>query len=162
MSHNNRWSRLSSPPPPLFMGAKERDFAKQVNSELLERVVGQQILYFSLDIEHSNYHKLYGEAINKVYLPPIHVYCLIDLNEFETLTDSGGIDRIQTIVIHLHSRRITNDQNLQVQEGDVLLYGEQYFEVFDISYAQLVFGQINYKAEIVVKARKVSEGFFIE
>ena len=36
----------SAPPPPLFLGKKERDLVKQVNDELIERVVGQTVLYY--------------------------------------------------------------------------------------------------------------------
>ena len=46
---------------------KERDLVKQVNDEIIERVVGQQILYFPIDIETTNYHPLYGEAIEKPF-----------------------------------------------------------------------------------------------
>ena len=46
---DNEWSRPASPPPPLFLGKKERDLVKQVNDELVEKVIGQQILYYPID-----------------------------------------------------------------------------------------------------------------
>jgi len=33
MSDENEWSQPASPPPPLFLGEKERDYVKQVNDE---------------------------------------------------------------------------------------------------------------------------------
>ena len=42
---DNEWSRPTAPPPPLFLGKKERDLVKQVNDELVEKVIGQQIIY---------------------------------------------------------------------------------------------------------------------
>ena len=48
-----------------FLGKKERDLVKQVNDELIEKVIGQQILYYSIDLETTNFHDLYGEAIRK-------------------------------------------------------------------------------------------------
>ena len=71
MSEDNKWSKPTSPPPPMFFGKKERDLVKQVNDEIIERVVGQQVLYFPIDIDHTNFHPLYGEAIEKTFLPPI-------------------------------------------------------------------------------------------
>lgn len=65
MSEDNKWKKPSAPPPPMFFGKKERDLVKQVNDEIIERVVGQQLLYFPLDLEHTEYHPLYGEAIEK-------------------------------------------------------------------------------------------------
>jgi hypothetical protein len=64
---NNEWSRPESPPPPLFLGEKERNLVKQVNDELVEKVIGQQILYYPIDMETTNFHDLYGEAIEKTF-----------------------------------------------------------------------------------------------
>ena len=69
MSEDNKWSRPAAPPPPLFLGKKERDLVKQVNDELIEKVIGQQILYYPIDMERTNFNDLYGEAIEKTYLP---------------------------------------------------------------------------------------------
>ena len=65
MSDDNKWNRPDSPPPPLFLGKKERDLVKQVNDELIERVIGQDILYYPISVEHTNFHPIYGEAIEK-------------------------------------------------------------------------------------------------
>ena len=51
---DNKWTRPQNPPPPLFLGEKERDLVKQVNDELLERVIGQQILYIPVSRERTN------------------------------------------------------------------------------------------------------------
>jgi hypothetical protein len=64
----NEWSQPDAPPPPLFTGAKERDLVKQVNDELIERVVGQTIAYYPIDLERTYFHDLYGEAIQKTFL----------------------------------------------------------------------------------------------
>ena len=69
-----KWSKPASPPPPLFLGEKERDLVKQVNDELIERVIGQQIVYYPIDISRTNFNDLYGEAIEKTFLPPVRVY----------------------------------------------------------------------------------------
>ena len=47
----NKWSRPDAPPPPLFLGEKERDLVKQVNDELIERVIGQVIAYYPISLE---------------------------------------------------------------------------------------------------------------
>ena len=43
---SDEWKRPAAPPPPLFLGKKERDLVKQVNDELVEKIIGQQILYY--------------------------------------------------------------------------------------------------------------------
>ena len=37
----DKWKQPEQPPSPLFTGQKERDLVKQVNDELIERVIGQ-------------------------------------------------------------------------------------------------------------------------
>ena len=37
MSDDNKWSKPDAPPPPLFLGKKERDLVKQINDELVEK-----------------------------------------------------------------------------------------------------------------------------
>ena len=73
-----KWSQPSNPPPPLFVGKKERDLVKQVNDELIERVIGQQVVYYPISLQHTNFHFLYGEAIQKSFLPPVRVYALVE------------------------------------------------------------------------------------
>jgi hypothetical protein len=67
------WQQPATPPPPLFTGEKERNLVKQVNDELIERVIGQQVAYYAVDIDRSPYHPLNGEAIQKTVLPPVRV-----------------------------------------------------------------------------------------
>ena len=50
---SNKWTQPAQPPPPLFVGQAERNFVKQINDEVIEKVVGQQVLYFPIDIERS-------------------------------------------------------------------------------------------------------------
>ena len=47
----NRWTQPATPPPPLFVGKAERNFVKQINDEVIEHVIGQQVLYFPIDME---------------------------------------------------------------------------------------------------------------
>jgi len=68
-----KWTQPENPPPPLFTGKPERDLVKQVNDELIERVIGQQVAYYPIDNDLTSYHKLYGEAVEKTFLPPIRV-----------------------------------------------------------------------------------------
>ena len=114
MSDDNKWSKPAAPPPPLFLGEKERNLVKQVNDEVIERVVGQQVMYFPIDIEHTNYHPVYGEAIEKTFLPPVRVYARVEYGGVETsFMDSVTIDKKTTAKVMFHKRRLTEDQNLQ-------------------------------------------------
>lgn len=158
---DNEWSRPASPPPPLFLGKKERDLVKQVNDELVEKVIGQQILYYPIDLETTNFHELYGEAIEKTFLPPVRVYALVKFDEDNTsYLDSVGVDNVSEITVHFHKRRLTEDQDLFVREGDFVLYGDLYYEIMTLSSARRLFGQVNQTFEISAKCKRARKGLF--
>ena len=129
-----KWSQPDAPPPPLFTGEKERDLVKQVNDELIERVIGQQVVYYPISLEHTNFHSLYGEAIKKTFLPPIRVHALVEYEGLETSwMSSVGVDKNASITIHFHKRRLTEDQDLFVRVGDFVLYGDIYYEIVSLN-----------------------------
>ena len=162
MSENDKkWKQPNQPPPPLFIGKKERDLVKQVNDELIERVVGQQVLYYPIDLHRTDYHPLYGEAINKSFLPPIRVYALVEYEGIQTKFDTNiGLDKEATITVHFHKRRLTEDQDLFVREGDFVLYGDIYYEITILSEPRQIFGQVDHKMEISAKCVRAREGLF--
>ena len=157
---SNKWTRPDAPPPPLFLGEKERNLVKQVNDELIERVIGQTIIYYPISMEYTNFHSLYGEAIKKTFLPPIRVMALIDWEGTSTSTTNYGIDRSGQINIHFHKRRLIEDQDLFVQEGDFVLYGETLYEVITLAQPREMFGQTAHKVEISALCIEARSGVF--
>ena len=161
MSEDNKWDKPASPPPPMFFGTKERDLVKQVNDEIIERVVGQQILYFPLDLEHTNYHPIYGEAIEKTFLPPVRVHALVEYQGIETADLDGiAIDKATKIKVMFHKRRLTEDQDLFVREGDFVRYGEIFYEIVKLIEPKLLFGQVEHRFEIQAECIRSRDGLF--
>jgi hypothetical protein len=161
MADDKKWSRPSNPPSPLFLGAKERDFVKQVNDELIERTIGQQIVYYPLDLDRTDYHPLYGEAIKKSFSPPIRVFALVEWDEYSTeYVENVGLDKKSTIKIHFHHRRLTEDQDLFVREGDFILYGLNFYEIVQLEEPKQIFGQIEKEMEISALCIISREGLF--
>ncbi len=157
----SEWSQPPQPPPPMFLGEKERNLVKQVNDELIERVIGQQVLYYPISAEHTDYHDVYGEAIEKTFLPPIRVYALVEWEGIETTADTSyGVDKNSEITVHFHKRRLTEDQDLFVREGDFVLYGSLYYEIVILSEPKQLFGQIDHRIEISAKCVKARRGLF--
>jgi|TARA_R100001129_G_scaffold32973_1_gene22210 hypothetical protein len=159
-SEKDKWKQPASPPPPLFLGEKERDLVKQVNDELIERVIGQVVAYYPVDLEHTNFHPLYNEAITKSFLPPVRVYALIDYGGEETRTDKYGVDKQTKITIHFHKRRLTEDQDLFVREGDFVAYGGGFYEIVSLKEPRELFGQQDRRMEITAECIRSREGLF--
>lgn len=160
MAKKNKWSQPEAPPPPLFTGQKERDLVKQVNDELIERVIGQTVLYYPINIETSNFHPLYGESLRKSFLPPVRVHALIKWEGFQTTTNNFGVDRRPSMTVQFHKRRLTEDQNLFVRVGDFVLYGDSYYEIVTTNEPKQLFGQSDFRYEIEAKCIKSRESTF--
>jgi len=148
-----------APPPPLFLGEKERNLVKQINDEIIERVVGQVITYYPMSREATNYN-LYGEAIQKTFLSPVEVQAMVEWEGSKTETKVFGIDRVTNITVKFHRRRLTEDQDLFVREGDYVLYGDTFYEIITIAESKNLFGQIDHKFEIIAKCIKARENVF--
>jgi hypothetical protein len=158
---SNEWKQPESPPAPLFLGKKERNLVKQVNDELIENVIGQAIAYYPVDIERTNYHDLYGEAVTKTFLPPVRVYALVEFDGITTKYSSNiGLDKDSSVTVHFHKRRLTEDQDLYVREGDFLLYGSIYYEIVTLAEPKQLFGQVDHLLEISAKCVRAREGLF--
>lgn len=161
MSEDNKWKKPAAPPPPMFFGEKERDLVKQVNDEIIERVIGQQILYFPIDVETTSYHPLYGEAIEKTFLPPLRIYALVEFQGVETaFLDSVAIDKATRINVKFHKRRLTEDQDLYVREGDFVRYGDLYYEIIKLIEPRLLFGQVEHRFEVQAECIRARDGLF--
>ena len=157
----NKWTQPDAPPPPLFTGKKERDLVKQVNDELIERVIGQTVVYYPIDDKTTNYHPIYGEAIRKNFLPPVRVHALVEREGTKTVDQQNiGIDRTASIVVHFHKRRLTEDQDLFVREGDFVLYGDLYYEIVTLEEPKQLYGQIDHLLEISAKCLRAREDLF--
>tara|TARA_B100000287_G_C20170741_1_gene598174 strand:- start:77 stop:562 length:486 start_codon:yes stop_codon:yes gene_type:complete len=156
-----KWTRPKQPPPPMFLGEKEKNLVKQVNDEIIERVVGQQVLYFPINIEHTDYHPIYGEAMEKTFLHPIRVFALVEYQGIETSDmDNFALDKATKIKVNFHRRRLTEDQNLFVREGDFVRFGEIYYEIVKLIEPKLLFGQPESRFEIQAECIRAREGLF--
>jgi len=157
---DNKWSQPDAPPPPLFTGEKERNYVKQVNDELIEQVIAQTILYYSISIEHTNFNKIYGEAIKKSFLNPVRVHAFVVYETEDVSTTNLGVDRIERIKILFHRRRLTEDQDLFVREGDFVKFSDRYYEILTLTEPRWLFGQAENSFEIVAQCVRAREGTF--
>jgi len=154
----NKWERLPAAPSSVFTNAKEKNLTKQIVSEIVERVIGQQIIYYAVDTDKSNFHPIYDEAVDKVFLPGIQVYCLVQKDESEIEQTGFGVDRRRMITIHFHQKRISEDQNLYVRMGDYLQWNDEIYEIVKTGMPKYLFGDQDYEFEIVATCRKARQG----
>ena len=76
------------------------------------------------------------------------------------------LDNIYNINIHMHKRRLTEDQDLFVRLGDFVQYDEMYFEIVDVFEPRYLFGQDSSftndetALEITAVAKQARRGLF--
>ena len=86
---------------------------------------------------------------------------LIEWEGYKTkYNDSIGLDKESSVNVHFHKRRLTEDQDLFVREGDFIYYGDLYYEIVTLSEPKRLFGQVNHKLEISAKCIRAREGLF--
>jgi hypothetical protein len=156
----NKWSQPAAPPPPMFFGKKERDLVKQVNDELAERVIGQTVAYYPVSIEDSNFNEIYGEAINKITLPPIRVYAYVTVENVQT-HERYGYEYQSKLKVDFHRRRLVEDQDLYVRVGDFVQYGDEFYEIVrTYNDTRYYFGQVDYKFQVTADCVTARKGTF--
>jgi len=130
-------------------------------TKIMEKMLGQACLYYAIDVERTDFHPLYGEAINKTFLPPVRVFVLLEWEDpGYTGEDEFGPERRTKVTVHFHKRRLTEDQNIFVRVGDFLEYGDNYYEIVSLSEPKQLFGQTDYKLEIAAKCVRARSGVF--
>ena len=66
----SKWSKPAAPPPPLFLGQKERNLVKQVNDELIENIIKSHPAIF---------HEIYfTRNVNNIYFDTVDFSSFID------------------------------------------------------------------------------------
>ena len=85
---------------------------------------------------------------------------MVEYKGQETTTNKYGIDKVTKITVHFHKRRLTEDQDLFVREGDFISYGAAYYEIVTLKEPQELFGQADRQLEIVAECIRSREGLF--
>ncbi len=156
----HKWNQPAAPPAPMFFGKKERDLVKQVNDELSERIIGQPIAYYPISTEESNFNETYGEAVEKVSLPPIRVYAYVVV-ENEQTNEKFGYEYQTKLTVNFHRRRLVEDQNLYVRVGDFVQYGDEYYEIVRLyNDTRFLFGQVEHKFQVTADCIRARQGVF--
>ena len=91
---------------------------------------------------------------------PVRVHALVKFDGIQTETSNYGLDKTASIVVNFHKRRLTEDQDLYVREGDFVLYDTILYEITTLMEPRLLFGQADKRFEISAKCLRSREGLF--
>ena len=123
----------------IFGSNKDFNLLVNINRELLQDVIEQEILLYKLNIVDTSTN-LYGEALEKTYLEPIKLNCLITRGDQVYDVNELGVDlgREASFAILKQDLR---DINTVSEVGDIIMWQEDYYEVDAIKENQLFYGR---------------------
>lgn len=136
----------------LFIGTKEIHFFNQINKELIQKIVNQKIVYFSVSDEHTKSNDLYKESIKKTVFKPVEINARILYKEPKQTNDNFTIDTIFEMEAYFHLDELYQ-RNINPQEGDFIKWGKVVYEIKNLTSPQLTYGKV--EEEVMVKAECV-------
>ena len=112
---------------------------KSINREMIHDIIESQVGYYKPKLDETKVNT-YGESLNKFWIGPVLIPCLIQRGDSEWKTDQFGPDQNRTFEF----RFLKDDlvcANIVAEVGDVLLYNEMYFEVDGINENRYILGK---------------------
>ena len=130
-----------------FVQQKDLAFFQKISKELVDVVVQTTVEVFKLSISESKTN-LYGESLNKSYLPSVQVACMIERDESSIEYEGFGPDRAQNAEFRFN-RSTLKDKNLYPEIGDIIFHNNAYFEIDKVGQNQLIYGRPEEKFSII-------------
>jgi hypothetical protein len=107
----------------------------------MEDVVSQQVGYYKVQLNNTQAN-VYGESMNKYYIGPVLMYCLIARQDFSATQEQFGRNVNRGIDFRFLRDHLV-DANVYPEIGDVIMYNELYYLVDNVNENQLIAGKDN-------------------
>lgn len=118
----------------LFGSARDASLIRHLNKELINEYIDTEVSFYKLNLEATRTN-IYNESDNKVYYGRMRINCLILKDEKSRSSDEYGLEytRLGTFAF---LRDTLRDKNIVIEEGDVIEYDGEYFELDNVSSSQ--------------------------
>jgi len=123
----------------LFGRNRDIQVFNTVNRELLEDIISQQVGYYKVKLNDTSTN-VYGEAINKYYIGPVLLNCLIERGDFGVNRIEYNIDVTRESTFRFFKNHLI-DANVVPEIGDVVFWNEHFFEVDNVNENQFIVGK---------------------
>jgi len=123
----------------LFGSNRDFNLLVGINRELLKDIIEQEIGYYKLSLNDTQAN-IYGEALEKVFLNPVKLNCLITRGDQVVDVDEFGPD-LGREASFAFIREDLVDANTVPEVGDIVLWQEDYYEVDTVRENQLFLGR---------------------
>lgn len=124
----------------LFGNIRDTNLVKSINRELVHKIIEQQVGYYKPKIDEIKTN-LYGEAMNKTWLGPVLINCMIERGQYDWKI---GDIQIPDTDRRFQFRFIKDDftcAEILPEVGDVVLWDEEYYEIDGVDQNRLFLGK---------------------
>lgn len=123
------------------MFGSTRDIAtfKIFTRELVEDIVSQEIGYYKVKLGDTQAN-VYGEAINRYYIGPVLIPCLIVRGDFTRDLEDFAFDTKRDVEFRFFKDHLI-EANVVPEVGDKIMYNESYYEVSNVNENQQILGK---------------------
>jgi len=118
----------------LFGSARDASLVRSVNRELINNFVDTEIAFYKLSLDDTKAN-MYDEADNKIYYSPMRINCLALKEEKSYIGDDTGYDSTRAGEFNF-LRDDLKEKNIIIEEGDVIEYDNEYYEIDGVGSSQ--------------------------
>jgi hypothetical protein len=123
----------------LFGSFRDIGTFKVFTKELVEAIISQEIGYYKLMLSDSPVN-VYGEGMNKYFIGPVLIPCLIERGEFQKETTEYGPDTRRDVQFRFFRDHLI-EANVVPEVGDFVMYNEGYYEIDNVNENQYILGK---------------------
>jgi hypothetical protein len=117
----------------LFGSARDASLIRSLNRELINRFIDTEVAFYKLSLNDTKAN-MYDESDKKVYYTPLRIHCLIS-KEDKTYTGDDAYDSTRLGEFNF-LRDDLKDRNIVIQEGDIIEYDNEFYEIDGVGSSQ--------------------------
>jgi hypothetical protein len=123
----------------LFGSARDASLVRHLNRELINEFIDTEIGFYKLSPKDSRIN-IYDETENKVYFQRLAINCIIRKDEKSYIADEAGYDQTRSGEFAFF-RDDLKDKNIIVEEGDIIEYDNEFYEINSVGSSQYFAGK---------------------
>tara|TARA_A100001201_G_C4071275_1_gene195908 strand:+ start:160 stop:696 length:537 start_codon:yes stop_codon:yes gene_type:complete len=123
----------------LFGSARDASLIRHINRELINDFIDMEIIFYKLSLEETQ-SNMYDESDKKVYYHPIRINALILKEDKSYIGDDSGYDQSRTGEFSFLRDDLV-DKNIIIEEGDVIEYDNEFYELDEVGSSQYFTGR---------------------
>ena len=114
----------------LYGDPRDRLLFHAINTEIMEDIVEQEILYYKVNPTHSQTN-MYGESLEKFFDEPVLLNPFVVPGSRINNQIKGGTDTVRSIQVKFYKPHLIN-KNIYCEVGDFIEWHQEFYEVKNI------------------------------